>query len=62
MDKCCLNCKYCFRDPSVDDIECGIPDAEGEWVHRESEWYYSPANDYCTLWEEEIEEPDMIWE
>lgn len=55
MTKCCLNCKHCFEDPSVDDIECGLPDEklnDAEWISQESEAYYSPSHDYCTEWEE----------
>lgn len=49
--KCCMNCKYCIIDFSVDSIECAHDD--GEWVYQESERWYNPYTDYCTEYKEE---------
>ena len=64
MNKSCSNCKWCMRDFSTDTIDCNLPyklekELNPEWVHQESEDYFSPCEDYCTVWEEDIDpDPD----
>lgn len=55
MGRCCLTCKYCGVDPSVDDIWCSF-DGDAEWEVQESREYFTLAVDCCTAYEEAEED------